>query len=105
MPKPPAHIVDEYDIDHGKWGQDFDPNNPDNLNKETVNGYILYCIEYYKKEYDDIRLWEAFREDFAGWKKETFALGNARVVREFRDWLRAHGVWVRRDGGPVAIVL
>ena len=82
MPGPSAEIP----YDEAKWGERFDPKNEDDLNKETVNGYILWHMDYYKGRYDDIVLWEYFREDFEGWTKDTFALGNNRLVGDFRDF-------------------
>jgi len=105
MPKPPADIASRGDINISKWGKRFDPKNEEDLNEETVNGYILYCMDYYKGKYDDIALWEYFREDFEGWTKDTFALGNSNLVREFQDWLRIYGCYVRRDGKSVASAL
>jgi hypothetical protein len=51
MPRPPADIASREDIDVTKWGRKFDPNNKDDLNKETVNGYILYCMHQEKNMY------------------------------------------------------
>ena len=64
MPKPPAEIASRGDINISKWGKRLNPKNEEDLNEETVNGYILYCMDYYKGKYDDITLWEYFREDF-----------------------------------------
>ena len=47
-------IINKYDINFNKWRQDFNYNNPDDLNKKVINGYILYCIKYYKDKYNDI---------------------------------------------------
>jgi hypothetical protein len=83
MPKPPADIASRGDINISKWGKRFDPKNEEDLNEETVNGYILYCMDYYKGKYDNIALWEYFREDFKGWTKDKFAFGNSNLVRKF----------------------
>jgi hypothetical protein len=53
MPKPPAEFADRDDIDPKKWGKKPNLNNPDDLNEETINGYILYCWNYYKGKYDE----------------------------------------------------
>ena len=88
---PPPEITSKHRIDVDKWGEDFNANNEDDLNKETVNGYILFYQKYYKDKYNDIALWEYFREDFKGWTKDIFVLGTATTVREFRDFLRTNG--------------
>jgi hypothetical protein len=56
MPKPPADIASRGDINISKWGKRFDPKNEEDLNEEIVNGYILYCMDYYKGKYDNIVL-------------------------------------------------
>ena len=54
MPKPPAKFTDRDDINFKKQGKKPNFNNPNNLNKETINGYILYCQNYYKGKYNNI---------------------------------------------------
>jgi hypothetical protein len=103
--KPPAEFANRDDIDPNKWGKKPNLDNPDDRNEETINGYILYCWNYYKGKYDDALLWEYFREDFDGWTKEIFTLGNAQLVREFRDFLRTYGCFVSRDGTSVPAAL
>jgi hypothetical protein len=83
MPKPPADIASRGNINISKWGKRFDPKNEEDLNEEIVNRYILYCMDYYKGKYDNIALWEYFREDFKGWTKDTFAFGNSNLVCKF----------------------
>ena len=47
----------------------------DNLNLETMNRWIGYCLEYWVKEqYQDKDLWYIYQEDFVGWTKEIFLL-------------------------------
>ena len=51
---------------------------------KQVNGFLLYCIIFYRNRYyADLQLWEYFREDFAGWTADTWALGNANIVWDF----------------------
>ena len=36
-----------------------------NVNEQDLNGFLLYCIVYYKdSKYNDTALWEYIREDF-----------------------------------------
>jgi hypothetical protein len=59
---------------------------------------------YYKsKEYDDICLWEYFREDFKGWTLDIWTLGSKAIIREFRDFLRENGVYVLKDKALIAM--
>ena len=83
MPKLSAEIASRGDININKWGKRLDPKNEEDLNEETVNRYILYYMDYYKGKYDNIALWEYFREDFKEWIKNTFAFGNSNLVCKF----------------------
>ena len=39
--------------------------NPENVNEQDLNGFLLYRMAHYKdSEYDDTALWECIREDF-----------------------------------------
>ena len=39
--------------------------NPENVNKQDLNGFLLYCIVHYKdSKYDNTALWKYIREDF-----------------------------------------
>ena len=92
----------EYKYDKATWGKTFD------LKKEKpdtgqVNGFLLYMMEFYKrKECTDDLLWEYFQDDFKGWTKEILSLGEKKLVREFRDFLRAHGVFIVKGGQSIA---
>ena len=45
--------------------QDIAIINPENINKQDLNGFLLYCMVYYKdSEYDNTALWKCIREDF-----------------------------------------
>ena len=43
-------LRDEYTYNEEKWGNSFDPTNENDLNTDTVNGYIMYYIQYYQRE-------------------------------------------------------
>ena len=69
---------------------------------KQVNGFLLYNILFYQdSHYADSQLWEYFREDFAGWTADTWALRNANIVRNFQDFLRRNGVYVAKNGNPI----
>ena len=48
----PINILlrDEYTYNKEKWGNLFNFINENNLNTDTVNGYIIYYIQYYQRE-------------------------------------------------------
>ena len=92
-----------------KYEKDINPEtwdtaiiNPENVNKQDLNRFLLHRIAHYKdSEYDDTALWECMREDFVGWTKETWAPAKKDIVRDFRDFLRENGVFVPKDGGTI----
>jgi hypothetical protein len=46
--------------------------NLENINKQDLNGFLLYRMVYYKdSEYNNTALWECIKEDFIKWIKET----------------------------------
>ena len=99
-------LRDEYTYNEEKWGNSFDPTNENDLNTDTVNGYIMYYIQYYQREkLRDRILWEYFREDFEGWTKDIFNLGHKNLVRVLRDHLRVYGCYVGRDRRTLSINL
>ena len=70
---------------------------------KQVNGFLLHCIVFYRnRHWADSQLWEYFREDFVGWTADTWALGNASIIRDFRDFLRRNGVYVTENGNSIA---
>ena len=69
---------------------------------KQVNGFLLHYILFYRdRHYADSQLWEYFREDFARWTTDTWALGNVNIVRDFRDFLRRNGVYVAKNGNLI----
>lgn len=74
-----------------------------NPTEEQVNGFLLHHIVYYRIQlFTDYKLWEYFREDFEDWKVSTWKVGSTKVVREFRDFLRRNGVYIVKNGLPIA---
>ena len=43
-------LRDKYTYNKEKWGELFNFTNKDDLNTKTVNGYIMYYIQYYQEE-------------------------------------------------------
>ncbi|RKF76313.1 hypothetical protein GcM1_228058, partial [Golovinomyces cichoracearum] len=84
----------------------FDLKDLPDLTKKTVDGYILHSnLSYENGNYEDYGLWEAFREDFEGWKTEIFLLANTKIRRVFRNFLLRHGVYFQRNGQKIAETL
>ena len=53
------------DINLETWNTDIA--NLKNTNQQDLNGFLLYCIVYYKdSEYNDTMLWYYIKEDFVG---------------------------------------
>ena len=92
-------------IDIEKWGEEInveDPNFP-NTDVKILNGYILYRLEVYEEEqWEDSRLWRNYQDDFEGWTKETFLLTKVEWVKNLRDFLRDHGVYIPMERKRIA---
>jgi hypothetical protein len=57
----------KYAYDEAKWGRQFNYEDESDINEETVNRFIMFYIKIYeKKGYNDIVLWDYFKEDFEG---------------------------------------
>ncbi|RKF55177.1 hypothetical protein GcM3_203046 [Golovinomyces cichoracearum] len=56
-------------------------------------------IGYKTCQFRDNTLWEQFREDFEGWKKETFEKADSKALRLLREHLRTNGVWTAKKQG------
>ena len=97
---PPARWAE--DIDASTYGKNFDPSNKDNHKTGIVNGHLVWMMERYKElESTDATLFEDYQDDFKEWTEDIWKLGKAKIVREFRDFLCAHGVYVPRAGDSV----
>ncbi|RKF61020.1 hypothetical protein GcM3_160018, partial [Golovinomyces cichoracearum] len=93
-------------INKNKWGKKFDLKDLSDLTEKAVNGYILHSNLWYENgNCEDYELWEAFREDFEGWKTENFLLANTKIRRVFRNFLLKHGVYFQRNGQRIAETL
>ena len=61
--------------------QDIAIINPENINKQDLNRFLLYYIAYYKdSKYDDTALQECIREDFIKQIKEIWALAKKDII-------------------------
>jgi hypothetical protein len=91
-----------YTYNKDTWGEPTDITD-ENLDRDTVNGAIMYMVDYYEyRECDDYMLWEYLKEDFEDWTMETFLLAHPQLLRDFRDFLRENGCWAPKNGKSVA---
>ena len=76
--------------------------NPENVNEQDLNGFLLYRMAHYKdSKYDDTALQEYMREDFIKQIKETQAPARKDIIWDFRDFLQENGVFIPKDGGAI----
>lgn len=67
-------------MDVDKWSTNLDPQNQDDLNALTITGRLLaklLCYRQYK--YQDIKLWQALKEDIGRWNFCMFQTTNFKV--------------------------
>ena len=95
MPVPSKYLLE---FDQTLWGKLIDFEN-DEVTPIWLTTYLLHRIERYKdKGLQDEDLWEAFREDLDGATEDMFP-ANSDVCKDFRDFLRQHGVFVALQNG------
>ena len=71
-----------------------------NINKQDLNGFLLYHIAHYKdSEYNNTVLQKCIREDFVKWIKETWAPVKKDIVQDFHNFLQENGVFILKNGG------
>ena len=76
--------------------------NPEDVNQQDLNGFLLYCIAHYKdSKYNNITLWECIKEDFIGQIKETQAPIKKDIVQDFYNFLYKNKIFVPRDRGII----
>ena len=76
--------------------------NPENINEQDLNRFLLHHIVHYKdSKYDDTALQEYIREDFIKQIKETQAPIKKDIVQDFRNFLQKNGVFILKDGGTI----
>jgi len=94
------------EVDETTFGKEIDLEDMDNLTEGMINGQIIYHqSRYIKRQYRDVKLWNELKEDFEGWNDKIFAMANKETRREFRDYLRSHGVWVAKDNKKISVNL
>jgi hypothetical protein len=94
-------------VDESTWNKtDLDFTLPENLTEKRVNGYILNRTKLYTlKNRIDTGLFEYFQDDFGGWTEKMFAVASRDVRRDFRDFLREHGVYLPKDTTKISVNL
>ncbi|RKF55671.1 hypothetical protein OnM2_088060 [Erysiphe neolycopersici] len=100
---PPVRIYNQENSDFQieKWGQRINILK-DELTTPIVNSFILWRIYMYNSlSFTDYDLWELFRDDFDGWKKEHFDNSEKEVTTNLRNFLRQNGVYVVMNSGAL----
>lgn len=91
---------DRSKVDTTAWGEGINVEDPADLTKKKITGYLLYRRKIYiEDDLTDENLWECFKGDFEGWTVDIFNLSDADEIRRLRDYLREHGVYVRKALG------
>ncbi len=66
--------------------------------QRDVDKIILEALKGWEEcGFEDMSLWETFQEDFEGFTEEDFRLASNHNIRRLRDYLRKHGVWIRKQ--------
>src|SRR5580700_6228002 len=81
------------------WITNFNLNT---ANSDQIGEYIEERIRSYEKrdEWEEDQ-WLSFKEDFAAFTLEHL-VGPTEAVKTLRDCLRNRGVWIPKDGKPIA---
>ena len=92
-----------YPLDRENWGKTFNPDDPETQTELYLNNHIALSILRYKHyKYTDNDLWEDFQGSFEGWTLEHLEKANRYALKELRTFLRTHGVWVKKQTGPIS---
>ena len=76
--------------------------NPENVNKQDLNGFLLYYMAHYKdSKYNNTVLQECMREDFVKQTKEIQAFVRKDIIQDFHNFLQENRVFVPKDGGAI----
>lgn len=86
---------------------DVEVNTDTRTDNNLATNLVKKYIELYEEEnLQDTALWECFKEDFSEFDLKTFRTPPVRTLRQLRDILRRHGVWVdKNQETPVAVAL
>lgn len=97
-------VLDKF-IDIDSWDTEVvEPSEPETHTKKIINGYILYhSYSYRAVRTRNSELWKTVRGDFRGWTNEMWNLSDKPIISIFRDYLRAHGVYVRKKSGSSVV--
>ena len=73
-----------------------------NAKQQDLNGFLLYCVVYYKdSKYNNTALQKYIREDFIKQIKETWASANKDIIQDFRNFLQEYRVFIPIDRGVI----
>ncbi|KAE9966951.1 hypothetical protein BLS_006670 [Venturia inaequalis] len=103
--RPPIDNPPPFEIDPDQFGKTINIS----LDPTTTvrNSWILYQIGVFaSRKYIDQQLFEAFKDAFEDWELADFAKVDKAANRDLYNYLRQHGVPVkRRHGGGYGVVL
>ena len=75
----------------------MDPEFPEQQTRDHVEQTIAEALQSWKDcDFEDLDLWEAFQEHFAGYTESDFKLVKNDTIRRLRTHLRIQCVWVER---------
>ena len=101
--KIPAWVTDGTEVDEDTYGKDLDMTNISQITAAQATGHLINFFNNCKEEkWRDKKLWIEFREDFEGWNVKLWELVYKNIRAKFRDHIRDHGVYVKRDGKSIS---
>ena len=101
--KIPAWVPDGTKVDEETYGKDLDMTDISQITTAQATGHLINFFNNCKEErWRDKKLWIELREDFEGWNVKLWELVDKNIRARFRDHIRDHGVYVKRDGKSVS---
>ena len=92
---PPPFDPELYDPDEPTTPSNFDLSKP---TAKKVNDAISWATNYYwERKRSPYDIWQCLIDDFADWNHSHFNRSRKASLRDFRDTLRAKGVYIRKE--------
>ena len=96
-------MPDGTEVDKDTYGKDLDMTDVSQITAAQATGHLINFFNNCKEEkWGDKKLWIELREDFDGWTVKLWELVDKNIRAKFRDHIRDHGVYVKRDGKSVS---
>ena len=101
--KIPAWVPEGTEVDEKTYGKDLDMTDVSQITAAQATGHLINFFNNCKEEkWRDKKLWIELREDFDGWNVKLWELVDKNIRAKFRDHIRDHGVYVKRDAKSVS---